>query len=271
MSTIVVIYIVMIVAAIAMLWANYQYKSKGVPWGRPLAGLFGIVAVAMAISALVYSSTHETSETNRIIERENHYTQISMEFLGDYLGDNFPDQSLVIISQASFTGDETRQKMISDSLTKGLAGRMKVAVESVGTDPSSQDPEMAMVGPEFMIKASQFNEIMEKHKDAKVFLSLVGLPMDFTEMKFWTMKDEERPHLALANANIFMLRKAIERNMVSVVLHHNPEAVYDPNMEFPKDPEAAFNQRFLLINEFNVAELATKYPDLFMAEETKKK
>ena len=39
------LYAFMIIFAIGMFWANWQYKAKGATWGRPLAGLFGVLAL----------------------------------------------------------------------------------------------------------------------------------------------------------------------------------------------------------------------------------
>lgn len=233
--------------------------------------ILGVVAIGGSVALLYYYQNKEVSATRKIIERENAYTAVSMETLGAYLASHFPHQKVVLINHP-LSGSEARQAMILGALKKGLNGHVTLIVESLEVPADFPDGQI-LIGLESMIQAKDFDAIIDKHPDAAVVLSLAGLPIDVNDMKYWSMKAGERPKLALANANIYMLRKAIAEGDVAVVLHHNPDAVavFDPTSTFPSDPQVAFAERFLLIDQSNVEMIARKYPDLFIAEKPAQK
>lgn len=293
-----VLYIAMLIAFAAMLWANQQYKTKGVPWGRPVAGLFGIAAVVLAGSALYGALTKNQRQTDKIIERENEYTRISYERLGDYLGNFYPDKKLVILKQ-SFGETNEREMLVMNALKAGLKDRMEITVVPLGDEMDPNNPEMDMMGPEYMLTPEKFEEILHEnvpgyrlHKvmtkderekargkdldgeDPKVegdprsvmVLSLVGLPMEYENLPLWYKKEEDRPFIALVNANLYGMKDKIHDAFVNVVMTNNPDAVYDPEATIPDSESAAFDERYLLITDLTAEDVATKYPMIFGEE-----
>ena len=278
-------YVIMIIAFIAMLWANQQFKSKGVPWGRPAAGLFGIIAVFFALFALWNSVTGTERITNTIIARENKYTQISYKKLGDHLGAYYQDKTLLIIKQ-NFGESAEREALVMDALKEGLQNRMEIKVVMLGEEMDPNNPDAAMMGPEYMLTPEEFEKVLyenvpgyqmkaDPEKDDlldpmtpgnprnTVVLSMMGLPMDMDNMPLWNKKEEERPVIALVNANLFGMKQRISDGYVSLVMTHNPTAVYDPDAEIPDSENEAFDSRFILITDLNVNDKATTYPSLF--------
>ena len=80
-------YALMIIFAIGMYWANRQYKTKGASWGRPLAGLFGVLALVLALSRILSDSLgcEKTKRQSAILDKELRYTDAQFQYLGDYM------------------------------------------------------------------------------------------------------------------------------------------------------------------------------------------
>lgn len=285
-----VTYSIMAVAAVGMIWANMQYKNKGVPWGRPLAGLLGIVAVCLAFYSIADSlfGFSDKGETAKLVERENQYTRIGFERLGTYLGTNYPKAKAVLVTNIMYpNGDpnvkdpNSRDTMMLDALKKGIGDRLDIIhtknfgpKDMPGAPGAKGDvsggaamPPPMMMMPEMMITAKDWDDMLKEFKDADMFITLAGLPMDVEKMKLWNMKEADRPKVVLVNAQqLSMLYKLIEKGYIQVVLHPNPAAPYDPKKLIPEDPKEAFNDRWLLITPENVKETATKNKGLFNVE-----
>ena len=113
-----------------------------------------------------------------------------------------------------------------------------------------------------MLQAKDFNKLLKQMPEGTTLvISLIGLPMDLQNLSLWTMKNA--PKLVLVSAmNLPQLQGAIQEGYVAAMLTYRP----DPDMKdpsIPKNPQQAFDKRFLLVTPDNVMELANKYPMLF--------
>lgn len=286
----VVLYGIMIVAFIAMLWANHQFTSKGVDWGRPLAGLCGIIAVGMALFALY--TQYFGNPTKDIIERERAYTRVGYQRLGEHLGSLHEGKKLIVIVQeydmgASQVEGPTQNEIIMQALNAGINNRMDVKVVNLAEGVDMNDPEaMDMMPMDGMLTGADFEKILaenvpgytlivdEKEQDPitegnprdYVVLSIVGLPMDVEPLSFWSKDAEERPILSLSNATLNEMLERFTSGHIDSVLSYNPNATFDPEAKFPKNESEAFDQRFILITQYNFEEIATAHPDIFGLE-----
>ncbi|MBQ6597710.1 MAG: hypothetical protein IJH79_09180, partial [Lentisphaeria bacterium] len=68
----------------------------------------------------------------------------------------------------------------------------------------------------------------------------------------------------LVNGEIYKLKGAIAQGVIgaAIAMKSGPSA-YDPEKAAPKDVQAAFDTRFILVTPANVKEVAEKNNDLF--------
>lgn len=243
------------------------------------SGLGGLSLVAYSVVESVFDF-RGGSETKKLVERENRYTSIGFEQLGDYLGRTYPKSKAVLVTNVMYPSDDpkSRDNMTIAALKKGIGERLTIVhTKNFGPPPatgaksaaggSSSLPPPMMMMPEMMITAKDWDDLLKEYPDADMFITLAGLPMDVDKMKLWSLKDGERPKLVLVNAQqLSMLYQPIAKGMINVVLHPNPSAPYDPKKPIPTDPKAAFDDRWLLITPANVAQIARANKGLFMVD-----
>jgi hypothetical protein len=83
-------------------------------------------------------------------------------------------------------------------------------------------------------------------------------------MAIWRQKAALRPRMALLNAPLYELRRAIEAGAVVAAITYRPDGPYVPGPP-GEEMDVAFNTRFMMATQENVGELARKYQDLFPA------
>lgn len=256
-----VLYGVMIVSAIGMLWANQQYNRQGVPWGRPLAGICGIVAFVMAIWAIIYQVNAPKKMVQNIQQKELQYHRIAMKTLGAFLAEEHAGGKILMIAQSVNQFSKDRHDITVASLTEGFAGKLKIVkVEHMESGEEGMGPEG------FLLTAKTFDKLVRKYKGkADVILSIIGLPYDYSEMDFWQLAPSKRPKLIVYHANLHDedIQRAIHRGLITAVLTTHPNASFDPKASVPDDEKEAFDSRFILVHAKNIEKLIEDYPNAF--------
>ena len=257
----------MVLFAIGMYLANRQYKTKGVAWGRPVAGLCGVMALLIALSRILYDLTgcEKDKRQNAILSKELQYTAAQFQHLGEYMQRKFANHSVLVIASPKMAGAneyaDDRLDTIRDSLKDAFDGRLTIA-DTVHL----KTPEMEHGMPpmfETMFTAEAFDEIVADNPDADLILSLVGLPMDWKDMKFWHKEDEKRADLIVTNGQVFELYDLILQDYVDAVVHYNPASQYNFQDDVPSDSTEAFEKRYLLIDAGNIAKIAAENKGMF--------
>lgn len=265
-----VLYVLMILAALAMLWANQKFNREGVVWGRPLAAVCGILACGLAIAAIVVQIMAPGSQIRSIQEREMEYSRIGMIKFGQWIAEHHAGSKAIIVTNEENEGNRAQMEARYKALEEGLGN--KVTITSVARMRPME--EMEMMGepdapkpdPKSFLTAENFDSLARASRDANLIICLLGLPMDYDKMKFWTWKGDERQKLALFNVPNLgdpAIQKAVTADYISVILSIHPEAKYDPKAKIPKDQTEAFNSRYILIDKANIKDLIGKYPAMF--------
>jgi len=282
-SSTIVIYGLMFAAFIGMLWANKQYKAKGVAWGRPLAAVLGIGSLVFAILAMIKSGggTVDMDKVNEFRDRELAYQRISHKKLGEEIAKQHAGAKILLIKHKSSPmgdgGENLTEKAQMEGLLAGLNGEADIMVEEevssgmedmmMGGDPDAPEktPEEMM---EDMLSAEKFNKLLAVNKTCNVVVSLAGLPPDYQLMKIWKIKDpKKRPALVVANAYLYDLKFAFNPKFkfITAALAHKAVA-FDPNQPVPEDEQVAFDSRFIMITPENVVKVASDNADLFKSK-----
>jgi len=259
-------YALMIIFAIGMYWANRQYKTKGTAWGRPLAGLFGVLALVIALSRILYDLTgcEKDKRQNVILDKELRYTDAQFQYLGGYMKRNFANHTVLLIASPKIAGSseyaDKRLDTIRDALKDAFDGSLTLSRTAHLKAPEIENGMPPMF--ETMFTAEAFDEITQ-NSEATLILSLVGLPMNWKEMEFWQIEDGKRPKLIITNGQVFELYDPIIQGYVNAVIHYNPSSQYNFQDEVPSDVTEAFEKRYLLIDSDNIAKIASENKGMF--------
>ncbi|RMD84270.1 MAG: hypothetical protein D6820_01295 [Lentisphaerae bacterium] len=276
---------------VGMLWANRQYQARGVPWGRPLAALLGIISLCSAISIIIAQLGSGSGQTKAILEREKKFQYVAYKRLGQEVAKRFPRANILLIREKSYpqlnTGSSQTtdmNKLQEDAFREGLAGKARIeAVEQLSSgmdeymyfDPGPDGKAPTEIDykklQEELFTGEKLDKLIEDYPNCNVVVSFLGLPQDMKTMKLWTKKPDERPALVLAQPYIYELKPLIKLKYCPIILYNKPlkgEGILD--MEFPDNEEEAFNKRYLLITPENVDQIAKEYPKLFAPDPKKK-
>ena len=262
------IYALMVLTALGMVFANYQYKTKGVVWGRPLAGVLGIITLTLTIAKIVMVLSLPTELRGLMIKTDQQYLNSVSEFLGDYIATNFPGSKILLITGPITERNRRQHKKNVILLEKGLAGKAEILDTESLLIPSAggAGKDQHAFPEDFGFTALAFDLMTERHPKSNLVVSFLDLPEDYHEMKFWSIAPERRPKLVIVLGNPYELRNAIELGYVSAVITTNPKYAPGSQQKTAKNYRELFHQRFLLINKENIQVIANENPGLFMKE-----
>lgn len=268
-------------AAVGLLLARWRFRRTGARWGRPVATILGLVAVAMAFYAIgdaIFGWSTKAESALRA-KREQQYVRLGYEQLGDYLASNYPHAKALVITNAPPSGPE---QLALAALKAGVAGRLELSLASQLSDPPLPDPDSATTTPppqtsgpplpavlplpDRLLTAKDWDTLLQTHAAATMVISLAGLPLDFDKMKLWQGLPAAHPVVVLANVQqISLLYHAITNNRIQVVLQALPTTALDDSQPIPDDPHAAFNRRWLLLTPAAIAAQRQAHRTLFMS------
>jgi hypothetical protein len=264
--------VIMILAGFGM-WKGMKKHKMGFWWGRPMTIVCACVAL---VFALLHAFSSGGPNMTKVIDREMQYQFFGGKKLGLHLAEKYPNSKAIIIVQASAggAGGEQRKNALVDGLKAGLGDTIKVVAEASPELPASArgamggdggpGPEgMDMVAPlEYWFTAELFDKLVNRYaKQADMVITTIGLPQDVAAMKFWTLNP--RPKLAMASGSVYELKKAFKGQAIVAAVTYSPKAQYK-DQPAPKDMDAAFNERFLLITPENIDTVCGEFPELFM-------
>jgi hypothetical protein len=261
------LYVLMVLCAAVMIYANGQAKSKGkgAAWGRPVAGLFGMMTIGTALLKIVLIVDEPKKQPTAIIEKELRYAYAQMQYLGDYLGENHSGETILLVTPPPSEDTAEHHKILVDALREGLKGRLTICAEAYPENPD--ETEEVVMKYENFFTAEVFGAMLAKNETCTLILSLIQLPTDFEEMEFWKLEEDQRPKLVLVKGNIYNLKKAIMGGYVNAVLHYKPNFKYEINEEVPTDYKEAFAKRYLIIDKTNIEAISAEHPNLFRPDE----
>lgn len=202
-------------------------------------------------------------EMDRIMANETRFAEARSKVLGEYVGKTWNGQNAVIITEPGLD---------KNPIAKAGAAAMEEALKKAGVNVTATEalnlPESAD-GPapmEMALTAKVYNDIFNAHKDAQLFVIMSQMPFNGQElmkMKCWTFNPKKQ-RVILVGGEVYNLKNVIKNGFIgaAVAMKTNPEA-YDPEKSAPKDVQAAFDTRFILVTPENIKDVAEKNKDLF--------
>ena len=277
--------ILMLIAAGVMVF-GLQKSKQGVEWGKPVTIIGAVVALLLAVSSLF---TGGGADPEKIREISQRYREVCGIKLGQYLSAQFDGQSAAfLMPYQPIDMDDPHQDIFMKALRKELENNgldvtgqmspepppevkereaeMREQVEQMRGQQGSDTlpPEEMMYGFEPMytwFTGSELDQLIRSYdKECDLLVAISELPMDVFAANFWRSPDA--PKVVLTRGSVYEYYGAIKAGAVVAAIAHHPDATYEQEKP-PKDIDAAFAQRYLLITPDNVDEVASKYPNLF--------
>ena len=239
-----IVYIaLMILALIGMIVCSKKQKTN--PAMQPVAFVLFVVVVISA--GLLLNEMNVFGTRDGLLENEMKFYASQGTKTGDYLKTTFPGKKVLLVADPGFEKNDNVKKL-ADALQAGYGG--EVVTDTVQLPGNQADAPMPLY---MMMKAKDFDALLEKHADVQIVVNTIGLPNDLQKMKYWRAKKDARPALFLLgmpSGRIDGLAEAIATGDIAGIVTSNPQAKYD--VKAPSDPEAAFDIRYILVNKDNV-------------------
>lgn len=132
-------------------------------------------------------------------------------------------------------------------------------------DPGSVQVDAQTTTPlSFLVVQNAFSALVQKHSDADLVVSLIGLPVNLVEFPEWTQPGKPQFALLLPDWRMIGGKEAIlqsfrSRKLAAAVVR-KPNS---PEGEIPGDSTEAFHQRYWLVTPENVEKLLAEHPAAF--------
>jgi hypothetical protein len=250
--------------------ADKKDSKKKNPAAKQLALLMLLIIIASTFAILVRSTSPDDNE-GEIVSEDMFYSRLSGLMLGKYLARNASGYNALVITHDK-NSENALLDVCLDGLREGLEGKVKIAAidfpvpTSYNGTPSPS--EKVRISPERMLYISRktqsknFDQLIAKHPDCNLIISLICLPKDANKMIALNKKPEKRPKVALLSNNISMMKEMLLQGIISAAIISRPD--YIPGKKkLPKNIETAFDKRFLMVTPDNVKSIAADYPSIF--------
>ena len=214
----------MVLALIGMIICSKKQKTN--PAMQPVAFVLFIVVVIGAIMLLREMNVFGGNDS--LLSNELKFYTSQGNEVGKFLAKENGGKKVLFVADPGFETSDNIKSLV-DAFKKGY-GSENVVVDTIALPDDQKDAPM----PLYMImKAKDFDALLEKHADCQVVVTSIGLPGDVNKMKFWRMAADK-----------------IKKGVVAGVVVSNPQAKYD--VPAPSDPAEAFAIRYILVDKSNV-------------------
>ncbi|MBO4632567.1 MAG: hypothetical protein J5858_11650 [Lentisphaeria bacterium] len=259
-----VVYVALMIVGLAGI-IFCKKKQKTNPNAQTIAIAFVVVVLAGAGGMLYETGTFGGDrEMDRIIGNEIAFATARSKVLADYIGKTWNGETAVIITEPNIAQNKIAKAAL-DAMTANLkaAGITVSGVEALKLSGGNADEPVPM---EVALTAKVYNEIFDRNSNVNLFIIMSQLPFEVKELKnlkCWNF-DTKKKRIVLVNGEIYNLKGAIAQGIVgaAVAMKTGPNA-YDPEKAAPKDTQAAFDTRFILVTPQNVKDIAAQNKDLF--------
>lgn len=249
-------------------------KQHTVAIAKPMAVILMIVVIISAVVILMKTGVLGDQGTQKIIANELTYAKAGYYMLGKQLAEKAPSSKALLLVEKTRPNDDRTPALIQ-AFKDGAAGKLTIGAMATPevTWPEGKKPkpeEIDMMPMNEMLKAKDYNDVINKYPDCNLVVSFIGLPMDIEELQIWSMPVDKRPKLGLINCAYHNLKAALKAGIVVAVVGINPTAKFD-EQPAPKDPKLAFDRRYIMITPDNVVQMADTYKNMFETEKPPKK
>lgn len=240
-----VVYIaIMVVALIGMIICQKKQNTM------PVAKVISIVLLVVLLGCfgMVMKDFFGNASGGALRDNENKFYVSQAFVVGDFVKGKLDGGKILIVADPSYKQD-TRMNDFVAAMKKGQGG--EVVIDTIELPPTNE--EMAEPISERMT-AKDFDAVIARNSDAKVVVSLIGLPRDLKNLKaIANCKSGKGPAIILLSSDVPQLGQMIGAGMVTAAVTVSPKAVFNEEPA-PSDEKAAFAVRYILVDKSNVEE-----------------
>ena len=240
----------MILALVGMIVCSKKQKTN--PAVQPVAFVLFVVVVICA--GLLLREMGIFGGRDSLLANELKFYASQGTKTGDFLKTALPGKKILLVADPGFEKNDN-VKLLADALREGYGG--EVVVDTVSLPGNQADAPMPLY---MMMKAKDFDAMVEKHPDVGVIVTTVGLPQDANNLKFMKQSPDKRPALflmGLPSGPVPGIMPAIQSGAVVGLIISNPEAQYD--VKAPSDPMEAFDIRYVLVTKDNAEQYKANF------------
>ncbi len=238
----------------------------------------GILLAFAAFAALTLLWMRSRSGDAGLRGRAASHREMALQVLGEYLAERHPHGKALIVSnpfvQQGSPDADTRR--FEEAGVRGLTRGWGTRIQSLGTvypklrAEAQTNPESVPIDPEsktplsFLQVPRAWDELLQTHPDADLWVSLIGVPLDLTSQEFWR---RPKPALALLLPDVRMLggrdgiTAALLSGKLTALILARPGSPPDSEASAP-DARAEFERRFILVTRENLRDVLALYPTL---------
>ena len=244
---------IMAVGLVGMIVCSKKQKSN--PAMQPLAIVLFIV-VLVGAGGLLNNMGIFGGANSSILDSEMRFAESRAAALAKFVAPTASGKKVLFIADQNFGQGDLGKRVLE--AVKANCKAANFVVDSIPVPP-----EMANNGvpvEEFM-KAKDLDALIEKHSDAAVVISNIGLPQDARKLAFFRKAADKRPMLALMNTGFAMnydFLKGIQKGDIAAVIVTAPKAKYD--IKAPSNLDEAFKIRYLLVTKDNAEQHKGQLP-----------
>ncbi|MBP8259516.1 MAG: hypothetical protein KA118_07605 [Verrucomicrobia bacterium] len=235
----------------------------------------GFVA-AVAIGAAVWIAARRSAPASAALELRETATRR----LGQWLAEHARGQRVLVLSNP-FTREPGRPEPVYAFEAAGIRGlgrgwKGHLDLEAIVFPPIepawARQPEAAPIDPasptplSYLLAADAWDQILEHHPKADIWVSLIGVPLNLSATKAWRQPDRPRIALLLPDMRMLGAGPAIESafrsgKLLAVVL--NRPGPLPPAPGGSAGPADEFDRHFILVTDQNAAEVRRRHPNLW--------
>ncbi len=183
-----------------------------------------------------------------LLKNETTYYASQGYRIGQFLKNNNPDRKILLLSEPDFMQNESI-KQLAYAMIEGY-GSNNVTLDTIAVPPGYGDMQIPLY---MSMKAEDFDRVLDRYPDTDFVISMVGLPPDLENLN--ALRNENSPKLlllGLPSGPLPQLSELIRDGQIVAVVISNPAARYD--VPAPKDRNAAFDLRYVLVSKENLEE-----------------
>jgi|GEM_PF-1426579 len=253
----------MIVCLGIMLWARSKSTSSRAAWGRPVAAIFGLLSLGLALSSVVRFQTKDSNEREDLKNKESFYLHAAYLRTGQYLAKKYPGKNVTVFAYPEMEYNKDRQTIMLTALKDGLGLDATLKDVIYFELPVSEDELDMIPFEEMMITGEEFDKKVQDNFETDVIVSFVPVPIDIANMEYFIQDVASvGPKLCLTFSAVYELSNLLAADRLDSVLCYNPDFRYQLKAPIPESFDAAFAERYLIVTSENVRALAEKYPRL---------
>lgn len=234
--------VLMAIGLVGMIFCSKKQKTN--PAMQPVAlGLFVVVIIGAVLMLKTMFGDDQST-----IDNELRFANSRGFVAGKFIAAQASGKKVLFVAYPNYEKNEHSMGVIK--AFKDGFGSENVVVDTLKVPADFEESGRTI--EEFM-QPKDFDELLAKHADAAVVVTVIGLPEKARNMKAFKAAADKRPVFFLINQGMFAgknLVESIKNGTVAGILIPSPTAKYD--VKAPGDLEKAFAIRYVLVDKNNL-------------------